>query len=602
MREVEALQNRTHTCGELGRKDESKEAILSGWVDQKRNLGGILFVRLRDRYGFTQVVFSPESPELYQQASELHKEDVVQVKGVVRLRPQEAQKADSSTDCIELEAMELQVLSRAKTPPIYTNIEAGTSENMRLKYRYLDLRTARMQANLLLRSKVVRAVRSYFEENQFLDIETPVLTKSTPEGARDFLVPSRLRPGHFYALPQSPQLFKQLLMVSGFDRYYQVVKCFRDEDLRADRQPEFTQIDYELSFADEETVMHYTEGMLARVFQEALGVEIPTPFPRMDYATAMSLYGSDKPDLRFGLSFQDVSAPFAESDFEMMRELIATGGVVKGILLPGAASRLSRKKLAELESFARAQGAGGLLHVKWQENSWKASFSKFFSAEKVAQLMQEMKAGPEDGAVFVAGAPKLVHAVLGALRLECARWLELVPTDRFCFTWVKDFPMFEYSEEEGRFVAQHHPFTMPFEEDLQAFRNGDLSKIRSHAYDVVLNGWELGGGSVRIHRDDLQEEVFSLLSLSPEDQRQKFGFLLEAFAYGVPPHAGCALGLDRLVALMAGEEGIRDVIAFPKTTSGSCLMTDAPSSVNPEQLDKLFLQPKQPSFSKEEDR
>jgi len=584
------MLKRTHTCGQLSRKNEKEEIVLNGWLDHNRNLGGIIFSTIRDRYGKTQIVFSPEKKALYEQANKLRGEDVIAVRGTVRPRPDDAVNTDQPTGEIEVDVDELEVLSRADTPPIYTNIQSDTSEEARLKYRYLDLRTARMQRNIIQRDRIVKSIRDFLSKEGFLDIETPELTKSTPEGARDFLVPARLKKGAFYALPQSPQLFKQLLMVSGFDKYYQIVKCFRDEDLRSDRQPEFTQIDYEMSFVEEDDVIDITERMLQYVFETVFDINIKLPLIRMDYDDAMELYGTDKPDLRFDMCLNDISKSFEGTSFKIVSGILENGGCVKAITVSSGAENYSRKNLKELEDLAKRYGAKGLMHIKVKENELKASFGKVVENEVINHINETLEPETGDLILIVAGDRKTVNTSLGALRLDIAKRENLIAEDEFQLLWVTKFPMFEYSEEEDRMVAQHHPFTMPVPEDLKQYRKDNPGKIRAKAYDVVLNGWEIGGGSIRIHDTRVQEEVFDLLGLDREAQQQKFGFLLEAFKYGVPPHGGCALGLDRLVSLLLGEGNIRDVIAFPKTTTGTCLMTNAPSPVDEEQLSKLNLE------------
>ncbi len=589
---------RTHTCGELCTSNIDEKVVLSGWVDHVRNLGGIIFLSLRDRYGKTQLVFSPDKTEVYGIASSIHGEDVISVTGTVNRRPDEAVSVSDPTGGIEIDVFGIEVLSRAETPPIYISIESDTSEEQRLKYRFLDLRTKRMQKNMILRHNVVQSVRNFFNENNFIDIETPVLNKSTPEGARDFLVPSRMKRGKFYALPQSPQLFKQLLMVSGFDRYYQIAKCFRDEDLRADRQLEFSQIDYEMSFVEEEDVMDITERMVARVFKDVLDVDIKLPLERMDYETAMNLYGSDKPDLRYDLKLVDVTECFAGTEFSVISSIIESGGCVKGITLPGKASGYSRKKLSVIEDFVKVYGAKGMMNIKSDDSGIKASFGKNVDPSVVTSIVSRMNINDSDIAFLIAGDKNTVNTSLGALRQELAKNENLINKDEYRLLWVVKFPMFEYSEEDGRYVAKHHPFTMPYMEDVEKYSDSP-EKIRAKAYDIVMNGWELGGGSIRIHDRNTQKQVFEMLKINEAEQEEKFGFLLSAFKYGVPPHGGCALGLARFVALLAGEEYIRDVIAFPKTTSGTCLMTDTPSAVKTEQLDKLYINIKNETVKEE---
>jgi len=581
------MLKRTHTCGELTAKNAGEKIILNGWVDHRRDLGGIIFTTLRDRYGTTQIVFDPEKVELIEKAKALSGEDVIAVSGTVMSRPEDAVNKRQATGEIEVDVDELEILSKSETPPIYINIESDTSEEMRLKYRYLDLRTKRMQRNLMMRSKIVKSIRDYFEAEQFVDIETPVLSKSSPEGARDYLVPSRIKPGSFYALPQSPQLYKQLLMVSGYDRYYQIVKCFRDEDLRADRQPEFTQVDYEMSFVTEEDVIDCTERMLKKVFKDALDYDVQLPLPRIEYDEAMDKYGSDKPDTRFEMLMQDITGCFEGTSFEVVSDVIAAEGVVKAIVVEGAATAYSRKVMKEIEDFAKIYGAKGLMNIKVKDDEVKASFAKAVEPEVIEKIKAQLELKEEDLALIIAGDRRTVNISLGALRLEIARRENLMDKSKYNLLWVTRFPMFEYSEEEDRYVAQHHPFTMPLKEDLEKYGEEEPHKIKALAYDVVLNGWELGGGSIRIHDTTIQERVFDLLKIDRVTQKEKFGYLLEAFKYGVPPHGGCALGLDRMVSLMLGENNIRDVIAFPKTTSATCLMTSAPSSVDDAQLHDL---------------
>jgi len=592
------MLKRTHTCGELGIQNENCQVVLSGWVDHVRNLGGILFLSLRDRYGKTQLFFSPEKKELYEKATLLHGEDVITVKGTVNARPDEARTKSDPTGEVEIHVDDLEVLSKAETPPIYINIESNTSEEQRLNYRYLDLRTKKMQKNILMRNDVTHSVRKFFYENDFADIETPILTASTPEGARDFLVPSRLKDGKFYALPQSPQLFKQLLMVSGFDKYYQIAKCFRDEDLRADRQLEFSQIDYEMSFVDENDVMDITEKMVARVFKDVLDIDIELPLAKMDYETAMNVYGSDKPDLRFDLKLNDVTEYFTGTDFSIIASIIESGGCVKAVKLPGKASEYSRKKISLTEDFVKIYGAKGLMNIKYDTAGIKASFGKNVDVTVVENIVKALDMVESDIAFLVAGDRNTVNIALGALRGELAKKENLIDENQFKLLWVVKFPMFEYSEEDDRYVAKHHPFTMPYLEDLEKYADSP-DKIRAKAYDIVLNGWELGGGSIRIHDRTIQKKVFEMLNINDEEQEEKFGFLLNAFRYGVPPHGGCALGLARFVALLAKEEYIRDVIPFPKTTTGTCLMTDAPSVVSEKQLDELHISVKKETVKEE---
>ncbi len=581
--------HRTHRCAEVNREQLGQEVVLMGWVQKRRNLGSLIFIDLRDRSGIMQIIFDENTVGAvdFAKAETLRSEFVVAVTGEVALRSG-AVNENLSTGEIEIKAAALRILSEALTPPFPVEDGITTKEDLRLTYRYLDLRRPKLQKNLILRSKVTTLTRAYLSEQGFLEIETPILQKSTPEGARDYLVPSRIHPGSFYALPQSPQLFKQLLMCSGYDRYFQIAKCFRDEDLRADRQPEFTQIDMELSFVDVEDVIAVNEGLLARIFREALGVEVPLPIPRMTWQEAMDRYGSDKPDIRFGMELMDVTEVVKETDFAVFSNAIAQGGTVRGITVRGE-GHMPRKKIDALVEYAKTYGAKGLAYVAIQEDGTiKSSFAKFLSDEQMAQLVDAMGGAPGDLLLFAADQNKVVWAVLGALRVELARQQNLLKKDEFKFTWITEFPLLEYSEEQGRFVAMHHPFTMPMEEDLPLLAS-DPGAVRAKAYDIVLNGTEIGGGSVRIYQSDVQETMFSILGFTQEQAYDRFGFLMNAFKYGVPPHAGLAYGLDRLVMLMAGEESIRDVIAFPKVKDASCLMTKAPDVVDQKQLDELHI-------------
>ncbi|MDQ7051651.1 MAG: aspartate--tRNA ligase [candidate division KSB1 bacterium] len=578
-------RKRTHTCGELRKEHEGQSVTLMGWVDRRRDHGGVIFIDLRDRYGKTQIVFNPENKAVYQIGKTLRGEFVIAVSGRVAIRPAGMANETLATGEIEVIADDCEVLNAAKTPPfeIIDNIEV--SEELRLKYRYLDLRRPTMQNNLLLRHRLYQVVRRYFDENQFVEIETPMLMKSTPEGARDYLVPSRIHKGKFYALPQSPQTYKQILMVAGFDRYFQIVKCFRDEDLRADRQPEFTQIDVEMSFVDADDVLGMVEGLMQRVMKEIKGVEIETPFPRLSYAEAMEKYGSDKPDLRFGLPLVDISEIAKGAEFRVFREVLENNGTVKGIRVPGG-SAYSRKRIDELTEFVKEFGARGLVAIKIGESDWDSGLAKFFDESTRRNITQTFGAESGDLLLIVADERERTNTVLGNLRNRLARDENLIPDGEYNLLWVVDFPLLEYDEEEHRYVARHHPFTSPMEEDLHLMDTAP-EKVRAKAYDLVLNGYEIAGGSIRIHKRDLQNKMFSLLKISPEEAEKKFGFLLEAFEYGAPPHGGIAFGFDRLAMILAGRQSIRDVIAFPKTNSALSLMDGAPSEVDARQLREL---------------
>jgi aspartyl-tRNA synthetase len=542
---------------------------------------------LRDRTGIVQVVFNPETgKDVHTEAHKIRSEFVLAVKGVVRKRPAGMENPALKTGEIEVLVSDLEILNESKTPP-FSFDEEDISENIRLKYRYLDLRRPAIQQNLFLRSKLAAATRNYFNDNGFIEVETPFLTKSTPEGARDYLVPSRISKGMFYALPQSPQLFKQLLMISGFDRYYQIVKCFRDEDLRADRQPEFTQIDVEMSFITENDIINIMEGLMAEIFRHCLNRELPLPFPRLGYFDAINRYGKDNPDVRFGLELTDLTNILRESNFKLFREVIAKGGVVKAIKLDNT-STLSRKELDDLRDYVSIYGAKGLAWARVNAADWTSPIYKFLSTEEVGNINKQVSASAGDIIFFVADVPRVVHDSLGNLRLHLAKKLKLYKPDDLSFVWITEFPLMEYSEAEKRYVSMHHPFTSPYNEDLSGLTTSP-DKVRARAYDLVLNGSEIGGGSIRIHRKDIQNQVFSVLGLSDEEARSKFGFLLDALEYGAPPHGGIAFGLDRLTMIMTGAESIRDVIAFPKTQKAACLLSDAPSKVSIEQLMELSL-------------
>ncbi len=578
---------RTCRCGELSTANIGETVTVMGWVQKARNKGGIIFVDLRDRSGILQVIFEESDcgTEDFAKAEKLRSEFVAAVVGRVTRR-EGAANENLSTGEIEVRAQSLRILSEAETPPFPIEADSKTKEELRLKYRYLDLRRPDLQRNLMLRSRMAIAVRAFLSGEGFLEIETPMLTKSTPEGARDYLVPSRVHPGSFYALPQSPQLFKQLLMCAGYDRYFQIARCFRDEDLRADRQPEFTQVDLEMSFVDVEDVIDVTERMVAKVAKEAVGLEVPLPLRRMTWQEAMDRFGSDKPDTRFGMELVDVSQTVEGCGFGVFTGALEKGGSVRGINVKGQ-GEMPRKKIDALVEFAKGYGAKGLAYLSVQaDGSCKSSFAKFMTQEELERLVSAMDGEPGDLLFFAADRLKIVYAVLGALRVEVARQLGMIDNGRFDFLWVTEFPLLEWSEEENRYVAMHHPFTMPMEEDL-AFLDTDPGKVRAKAYDIVLNGVELGGGSVRIFQEDVQEKMFQVLGFTKEQAHERFGFLLDAFRYGVPPHAGLAIGFDRFVMLLTNADSIREVIAFPKVKDASCLMTEAPGAVDDVQLDEL---------------
>ena len=591
---------RTHRCAEVTKAEIGSTVTLMGWVQKSRNKGGIVFVDLRDRSGIMQIIFENGDidAEGFEKAGKLRSEFVIAVTGHVEARSG-AVNENLATGEIEIRANSLRVLSESETPPLPIEENSKTREEVRLKYRYLDLRRPDLQKNLILRSKVAVLVRQFLADEGFLEIETPILNKSTPEGARDYLVPSRIHPGSFYALPQSPQIFKQLLMCSGYDRYFQIAKCFRDEDLRADRQPEFTQIDMELSFVDVDDVIDVNERMLAHLFKEVLGVEVQLPIQRMTWKEAMNRFGSDKPDLRFGMELTDVSDVVKDCEFVVFKSALEMGGSVRGINAKGQGS-MPRKKIDKLVEFAKGYGAKGLAYIAIHEDgTLKSSFSKFMKEEEMKALVEKMQGEAGDLLLFAADKTKLVWDILGALRLEMARQMDLLDKNEYRFVWITEFPLLEWSEEENRFTAMHHPFTMPMEEDLHLI-DSDPGAVRAKAYDIVLNGNEIGGGSVRIHQNDIQEKMFEVLGFTREQAYNQFGFLLNAFKYGVPPHAGLAYGLDRMVMLMAKEDSIREVIAFPKVKDASCLMSEAPNVVDEKQLKELCIKVDLPEETTEE--
>lgn len=580
-------QKRTHMCGNLSEANVNERVVLMGWVQRKRNLGGLIFVDLRDREGLVQIVFDTAvSEDAFNRAEGLRGEFVITVEGVVKIR--ESVNDSMKTGQIEVFADQLKILSAAEIPPIHINDDDNAGEQLRLQYRYLDLRKPKMQEKLRFRSQVTRIVRSFLDENGFIDIETPVLNKPTPEGARDYLVPSRVNKGKFYALPQSPQIFKQLLMVSGFDKYYQIVKCFRDEDLRADRQPEFTQIDIEMSFVEEDDIMSINEKLIQKLFKETLNLDISLPLQRMPYAEAMDRYGSDKPDVRFGFELNNVSDVVKGVDFVVFANALANGGSVRGINIEGGAEQFSRKGIDKLEKFAKTYGAKGLAWIKINPDGIQSPISKFFSDEELQNLIDAMNGKEGDLMLFVADKNSVVFDTLGALRIEVAKELNLLKKDEFKLLWVTEFPLFEYDEEADRYFAKHHPFTSPMDEDIDQLESSPET-ARAKAYDLVLNGCELGGGSIRIHNSNLQQRMFKALGFTEEEAKEQFGFLMNAFKYGTPPHGGIAFGLDRIVMLLTGSDSIREVIAFPKTQNATCLMTNAPSLAKDEQLEELSI-------------
>jgi aspartyl-tRNA synthetase len=582
---------KTHNCCELGVEDVGAEVVLMGWVQRRRDHGGVVFVDLRDRTGITQVVFNPVvDQKVHEKAQVIRSEYVLGVRGKVAKRPEGMTNPNLKTGAIEVMVMALNVLNTAKTPPFLIEDTVDVSENIRLKYRHIDLRRPQLQHNIILRHRAALSIRNYLNKHGFLDIETPVLTGSTPEGARDYLVPSRVSPGQFYALPQSPQIFKQLLMISGFDRYYQIVRCYRDEDLRADRQPEFTQVDIEMSFVGEDDVVHMTEGLIKTLFNDVLGLDLTPPFLRLSYEDAIHRFGLDKPDVRFGLELKDISDIVENSEFKLFSDAVKKGGIVKALNAKGCTD-FSRKEIDDLTDFVAVYRAKGLAWIKIREDTWQSPIAKFFNDKEKQALLQRLEIEPGDLVFFVADQPKVVNEALGHLRTLLGKRLGLIDESEFSFVWVTQFPLLEYDETEYRYQALHHPFTAPLEDDYGLLKDNPLL-AKSRAYDLVLNGSEIGGGSIRIHQKEMQEKVFEALGMERSDYEKKFGFLLSALESGTPPHGGIALGFDRLVMILCGRSSIRDVIAFPKTQKAACLLTDAPSEVSKAQLDELFLRVK----------
>ncbi len=584
------MDNRTTYCGLVTESYIGQEIILKGWVQKRRDLGGLIFIDLRDREGVVQIVFNPDfSTEALAIAETIRSEYVIEVHGKVAMRDESVINPKIKTGKVEVQVSDVTIINKSETPPFQIEAETDSSEDVRLKYRYLDLRREPLANTFKMRHQITRAVRNYLDEGGFYEVETPVLTKSTPEGARDYLVPSRVQEGEFYALPQSPQIFKQLLMIGGFDKYYQIVKCFRDEDLRADRQPEFTQIDIEMSFVDQEDVMTMNEGMLKRIMKDVKGIDIVTPFPRMTYEEAMRDYGIDKPDTRFDMKLVTLNELASKMEFKVFKGAVESGGAVKAIVVKGASDKYSRKDIDALQEYAKIYGAKGLAWVKVTEDGLNGPIAKFFEESHASELLDVTNAEAGDLILFVADKWSVVNASLANLRNKLGKELGLIDDNKFNFLWVTDWPLFEYDEELDRYFAAHHPFTAPKKEHRELLKT-DKEKVQANAYDVVLNGYELGGGSIRIHDQEMQQEMFEALGFSEEEAQEQFGFLMDAFKYGAPPHGGIALGLDRMVMLLSGRSNLRDVIAFPKTASATCLLTDAPSKVDNKQLEELHIQ------------
>lgn len=582
------MAQRTHACGEITEEHVGEKVVLKGWVQRRRDLGGLIFVDVRDRTGIVQVVFGDDAPEALKLADKIRSEYVIEIEGEIILRDESQVNPNISTGKIEVVASSIQIINEAKTPPFAIEDKVEVGEDLRLKYRYLDLRRPAMYNTFKLRSDITRSIRNFLQTEGFLEVETPILTKSTPEGARDYLVPSRVHEGEFYALPQSPQLFKQLLMVSGFEKYFQIARCFRDEDLRADRQPEFTQVDIETSFMSMDEIIEMNERLIQKVMKDAKGVDVQLPFQRMSYKEAMARFGSDKPDVRFGLELVQLSEIVKDSSFKVFTAAVESGGEVKAINVKANADKYTRKDIDALTEFASIYGAKGLAWIKVTEEGFTGPIAKFFEGQIVEDIMKATDAAPGDLLLFVADQSSVVAAALGALRSKLGKELGLIDESIYAFLWITDWPLLEYDEEAGRYTAAHHPFTRPFDEDIEKM-DTNPSEVRAQAYDIVLNGYELGGGSLRIFERDLQEKMFELLGFSKEDAQEQFGFLLEAFEYGVPPHGGLAFGLDRFVMLLAGRNNLRDTIAFPKTATASDLLTSAPSEVSDAQLKELNL-------------